>query len=264
MTIIDRQQILSRYCSIEEKTIIARAIDLAESVLKNHQVAVSDFYDPYHTGLVFSLVKGIHDLSVVADGGYPNAERSRVVIYPDYLLPEQVDANLAFLSIEGNFKMVAVNHRDYLGSLMGLGLKRDKLGDIIVHESGADLIVDADVAPYVRANLTKIGRVKVEIVEISREQLRLPEANIKIINATVAALRLDAVAAAGYGASRSKIVKEITAERLNLNWCPCSNPATLVKAGDMLSLRGRGRVKVAEVGGNTKKGRVAVVLHKYL
>jgi photosystem II S4 domain protein len=255
MAIIDRQQ---------EKTIIARIIDLAESVLKNHQREVTDFYDPYHTGLVFSMVKRMPNLAVLADGGYPDAERSRVVIYPDYLLPEQVEANLAFLSVKGNFKMVAVTHRDYLGSLMGLGLKREKLGDIIVHEAGADLIVDADVASYIRANLTKIGRVKVEIADISRSKLQLPEANIKTTKTTVASLRLDAIAAAGYGTSRSKLVREISAERLSLNWCTCSNPAATVKEGDMLSIRGRGRVKVAEVGGNTKKGRVTVVLHKYI
>lgn len=263
MPIIDREQILSRY-SGEEKTIIARTLDTAESVLKNYQPDVTGFYDPYHTGLVFSVLKQIPDLECAADGGYPNAERTRILVFPDYLTGDQVESNLAFLQIEGNFKMAAVNHRDYLGSLMSLGIKRDKLGDIIVRDKGAQLVADADVALYIRANLTKIGGVKVAVTEITRDEIKPPEPNIKIINAVVASMRLDAVAAAGYGTSRSKLVKEISAERLSINWCSNNNPAAAVKEGDILSMRGRGRVKVAEVKGQTKSGRIALVLHRYI
>ncbi|WP_031513480.1 photosystem II S4 domain protein [Desulfofalx alkaliphila] len=264
MSVIDRERILNRYAGAEEKTLLARVMDMAENVLKNHQPAVTDFYDPYHTGLVRSAINPIADLETYVDGGYPEAERCRVVIYPDYLPVEEVDAKLAFLSVEGNFKLAKVNHRDYLGSLMGLGLKREKIGDLIVDERGAQLVVDADVASYIRASLCKVGRVGVTVKEITRRQLQLPQAKIKIINATVASMRLDAVAAAGYGTSRSKLLREIQAERLNLNWATCSNPAAPVKEGDMLSMRGRGRVKVAELKGNTKKGRISLVLHRYL
>lgn len=264
MPLIHRDVILNRYTGTEEKVLLARVLDRAENVLKNYQPMVTDFYDPYHTGLVFSAIKSVPDLDVVADGGYADAERCRVVIYPDHMQRDQLDANISFLNIAGNFKMVTVNHRDYLGSLMGLGLKREKLGDIIVTNQGAQIMADANVSDYIEANLTKVGPVGVTVSKITREQLQLPQPKVKIINATVASMRLDAVAAAGYGTSRSKLAREITAERLNLNWAPCSNPAANVKEGDMLSLRGRGRVKVVEVKGNTKKGRVSLVLHKYI
>ncbi|MTI81362.1 MAG: photosystem II S4 domain protein [Firmicutes bacterium] len=264
MVLIDRDKILNSFSSTEERILLARAIDLAEVVLKTHQPAVTDFYDPYHTGLVFSVIKPVSDLEVIADGGYPEAERARVLIYPEYMLSEQVDPQLSYLLVEGNFKMAKVSHRDFLGSLMGLGLKRDKLGDIIVNQDGAQLIVDAVIAPFIRANLTKIGKVNVDVKEISRQQLIIPQPRIKVINTTVASMRLDAIAAAGYGTSRSKVAREIKAERLNLNWCPCSNPAAQIDEGDMLSFRGRGRVKVKEIKGSTKKGRTYLVLHKYI
>ncbi|MBO8136656.1 MAG: photosystem II S4 domain protein [Desulfotomaculum sp.] len=254
----------SNLTGAEDKALLARAADLAEYVLKTHQPAVTDFYDPYHTGLVFSVLQTVPEIKFFSDGGYPDAERTRVVIFPDYMMPEQVDSQLAFLVAEGSFKMSKVTHRDYLGSLTGLGLKREKLGDIIVNETGAQLIVDAAVAPYIKSNLTKVGRVHVQVREIGREQLEIPEPKVKIINTTVASMRLDAVAAAGYGASRSKVVREIKSERLSLNWIPCSNPSALVQEGDMLSLRGRGRVKVVEVKGTTKKGRTALVLYRYI
>lgn len=263
MAFLDKKQLLTPYHG-EKKALLARVLDLVEIVLKSHQPKVTVFYDQYHAGLVQSFLKNIPDIAVIADGGYSEAERSRLVIFPDYLLPEQVDANLAFLKLSGQFKLATVSHRDYLGSLMGLGLKREKIGDIIVCGEGAYIIVDADIAPYIQANLHKIGKVPVEVEQISSEQLQLPTPNIKVINTTVASLRVDAVAAAGYGLSRSKIVPEIRAEKLSINWCPCSNPAATVQEGDMLSLRGRGRVKVAAVKGNTKKGRVALELHKYI
>ncbi len=263
MSLINRERVLDKY-SGEEKAILARALDIAEIVLKNYQPLVTDFYDPYHAGLVLSNLKRIPNLEVAADGGYADAERTRILVFPDYLTAEQVDSRLTFLQISGNFKLVSVTHRDYLGSLMGLGIKRDKLGDIIVNTGGAQVVTDVDVAPYIVANLSKIGKVRVTVNEITREELIPPKPAIKVIKATVASMRLDAVAAAGYGTSRSKLVREIKAERLSVNWCPNTNPAAVVKEGDMLSMRGRGRVKVAAVTGLTKKGRVAVELHRYI
>ena len=260
---LENKQIWTKYTGTAEKKLLTRVVDQAEKVLKNHQPVLTDFYDPYHCELIFTVIKGIVGLKTVADGGYAEAERCRVLIFPEYMLPEQLDFKLTFLVVTGKFKMSPVNHRDYLGSLIGLGLKRAKLGDVIVSDQGAQIVVDTGVAQYIVAHLTKVGRVGVAVQEITREQLALPSPKIKIINTVVASMRLDAVSAAGYGTSRSKLVREINAGRLNLNWCLCNNPSALVQEGDMLSLRGRGRVKVAEIKGNTKKGRVSLVLHKY-
>lgn len=263
MILRDRKTLLDHHQG-EEKMLLARTLDQAEIVLKSHQPKVTDFYNQYHLGLVLATVKSVAGLTIAVDGGYPEAERCRGIIFPDYLRPDQVDANIALIKVTGQFKMTTVNHRDYLGSLMGLGLKREKIGDIIVVDGGAYMMADADVAPYIQTNLQKIGRVGVKVQLIPQHHLQLPEANIKEINTTVASLRVDAVAAAGYGTSRSKILPEIRAEKLAINWCRCKNPAATVQAGDMLSLRGRGRVKVFAVKGTTKKGRVALELHKYL
>ena len=87
---------------------------------------------------------------------------------------------------------------------------------------------------------------------------------MKVINATVADLRLDAVAAAGYGVSRSRMADEIKSLNVKVNWQEAKKAAQPVKEGDVLSFRGRGRVEVAEIRGTTKKGRISITLKRYI
>ncbi|ABO49254.1 RNA-binding S4 domain protein [Desulforamulus reducens MI-1] len=248
----------------EEKAVLAKVLDSAETVLRNHRPLLTSFYDPYHTGLIASILERIQDIDFASYGGYDLSERVRTVIFPDYLEGEVFDYEITLLAVEGNFKMVKVNHRDFLGSLLGLGIKREMVGDLIVSDKGCQVMVAREIAPYLMANLTKVHKVRVEVREICPEELKLPELKVKEIKTTVASLRLDTVAAAGFGTSRSRIAREIQAERLNLNWHSCSDVAASVKSGDMLSIRGRGRVEIAEVKGNTKSGRISIVLKRYL
>lgn len=261
---LDRQTLIGHLKDSAEKALLAKVLDNIEIVLKNHRTQITNFYDPYHTGLIISMLERIPDLDYASQGGYELAERVRTAIFPDYLAEDQIDFNISILAVEGNFKMLKVNHRDFLGSLLGLGIKRELIGDLIVTEKGCQVMVVKEVVPYLMANLTKVHKVGVEVREISPEELAIPEQKVKEIKATVASLRLDAVSAVGFGTSRSRIAREILAEKLNLNWHPCSNLAAAVQPGDMLSMRGRGRVEVAEVKGNTKSGRISIVLRRFL
>lgn len=247
----------------EDREILARALDLAEMVGKNHRPQATDFYDPAACAMIVRAVGSIPDLAVLVDGGYPAAERSRVLIFPDYMSPGEVDAGLAFLYVKGNSRFHTLTHRDYLGALLGLGLRREKLGDILVHEDGAQLIVAAEVAGVIKVGLTGVGRVGVNVSEINRDGLSPPVRDYREIKVTVQSLRLDAVAAHGFGLSRTKMAREIVAGKIYLNWRPCLDPATPVHPGDMISARGRGRVAVEQAGGQTKKGRINLLLHRY-
>ncbi|AQS58334.1 RNA-binding protein [Desulforamulus ferrireducens] len=261
---LNRQALLNHLRDPEEKALLAKVLDGVDKVLRHHRPLVTNFYDPYHTGLIISLLERFPDLDFATFGGYDTAERVRIAIFPNYLEEAAVDFGISLLAVEGNFKMVKVNHRDFLGSLLGLGIKRELIGDLLVNESGCQVATTQEVVPYLTANLTKVHRVKVEVREIDLSELILPELKIKEINTTVASLRLDAIAAAGFGTSRSRIAREILSEKLSVNWHVCSELAAPVKEGDMLSLRGRGRVEVAEIKGNTRSGRISVVLRRYL
>ena len=147
---------------------------------------------------------------------------------------------------------------------MGLGCKREILGDIVFIDEGAQIVVDTPMVDYVLSNLTKIGAATVEVKEIPLSDLKEKEQKIKLISATVAALRLDAVAASGYGVSRSRMADEIKGQNVKLNWQDAKSPSQTVKEGDVISFRSRGRVELAEVRGTTKKGRYAITLKRYI
>lgn len=247
----------------EEKIMLARAADIAGSVLKSHKPGVTDFYDPYHAGLVISALKSAAGLNWRADGGYPGAERQRVLICPEYINPEDEDSGLSFLSFTVNFHGSRPGHRDFLGSLLGLGLKREKLGDILINDKGANAVAAREVTPYILSSLLRVGRWEVSVEEASPGGLEVPVEKVKTVNTTVSSLRLDSVAAAGFGVSRSKMAVFITAERVNLNWQVKSSPSQPVREGDIISIRGRGRVEVAEVKGTSRGGRIFVTLKRY-
>lgn len=261
---MNREKLLDAATSPEDREVLARVVDLAELVEKTHQPRVTGFYDPYRCGLIARVVESVPGLAARVDGGYPAAERSRVLIYPGYLQHDEVDTGLAFVEIKGNFRFHPATHRDYLGALLGLGLRRDMLGDILPGESGAQVIVAREVAGYITGGLDAVGRVGVTTREITREELLPPRRAYRDIRATVPSMRLDTVAAQGFGLSRSKMTGEIAAGKIFLNWRPRTDPSTAVKPGDMISARGRGRVEVMETGGQTKKGRITVVLRRYL
>lgn len=243
--------------------MLARVADIAESVLKSRRPGVTDFYDPYHTALVVSALKTEHGLACRSDGGYTGSERKRVVICPDYMDPEDAGNGLAFLSIKGRFQKTRPGHRDFLGSMLGLGLKREKIGDILVNAEGAHVVVTVGVAPYIRAHLSMVGRWEVMVDEIGPDELQVPEEKIKTVNTTVPSMRLDVVAAAGFGVSRSKMADYIKAEKVSLNWQVKNSASRAVKEGDVISIRGRGRVEVEEIKGTSKSGRLFLTLKRY-
>ncbi|MHB8918997.1 MAG: YlmH family RNA-binding protein [Desulfocucumaceae bacterium] len=247
----------------EDKTLLARVADMAEAVLHTRQPDVTHFYDPYHTGLIVSALKPVAGLACRSDGGYLGSERQRVVICPDYMDPADADSRLGFLSISGSFHGSRPGHRDYLGSLLGLGLKREKMGDILVNEGGAHAVVAAEVVQYIRGSLSGVGRWEVSVQEIEAGDLKLQEEKVREISATVSSMRLDSLAAAGFGVSRTKMAEFISAGRVNLNWQVKASPSQQVRVGDIISIRGRGRVEVAEVRGTSRSGRTFVLLKRY-
>lgn len=113
-------------------------------------------------------------------------------------------------------------------------------------------------------NLVKVHRVSVRVEQIPAEELQLPDEKLKEISATVASMRLDAVAAMGFGISRTKMAEEIVSQKVKLNWSVITDCSRIVGEGDTISIRGKGRVEIAKINGETKKGRIFLVLKRYL
>lgn len=260
---MDKDQLLSHLQGEDELVLGKQVLGLARLTWETNRPQITDFFDPYERKIAQSVLGSIPEIGFLSQGGYKQAERVRLIIYPQFYLMETIKSALRVIEVSGNFSFQDVGHGDYLGSILGTGLNRSKIGDLIILEAGCQAVVATEVADYLLNNWTQVGKVTVQAKEIDEGQLAVEPERIKEITGTVASLRLDAVAAEGYGTSRSKMVREIKADRLKLNWKPVSNPALAVTEGDVLSIRGRGRVVVFKVGGKTRKGRTSLILHRY-
>lgn len=155
--------------------------------------------------------------------------------------------------------MKRLEHRDVL-AVLGLGIKRNILGDIIPHNKGSDIIVASEMEDYLSANIGQVGRHRVSIRKITRPELALPEQNIRIRTVSVASLRVDAVLSEGYRISRTKASSLVKSGKCKVNWKLVDKPDCPIAPGDLISLRGFGRTVVEAVEGHGKKGRIWIKL----
>ena len=147
---------------------------------------------------------------------------------------------------------------------MGMGIVREKLGDILVGPDSADLVVLDTVADFLLQSWPSAGRAKLTVKEIDSAHIHIPRVQCQEVRDTVSSLRLDAVASTGFRMARGKAADLITSGRVQVNWRECTKPDKLLSAGDTVSARGFGKFELTEVGGVTKKGRTAIVLKRYV
>jgi len=193
-------------------------------------------------------------------GGCEGAER-RMAAFHNGETPD--DFPITALEIRWNAKFCDVQHRDLLGSVMALGLERDATGDICmgVEPGTAYLFCTDDIAGYISATLESAGRASVKLSPADGARIAPPEGTT--IRVTVQNLRLDAVLAAGWKLSRSEAQRLIAAGLVKLNHVPEERGDVRVSEGDLISARGCGRLRVDEIQGETKKGRLGALLFRY-
>lgn len=259
----DREKILRYFKAGGDEQLAAKLFDLAEAAHKTRRFKVSEFLDPHAFNVAEIIAANYDSVKIEANGGFNHAERVKAAFIAEDFYG-QPDFGMAYFLATWDKRYYDLSHRDVLGAFMGTGLKREALGDIVFVPEGCQFVVEKELVNYLKSNLLSIGSAPVELKEIAVEELLQKEEKVKIINATVADLRLDAVAAAGYGVSRSHMAEEIKSLNVKLNWKEAKKPAQSVVEGDIISFRGRGRVEVAEVKGTTKKGRISVTLKRYI
>jgi RNA-binding protein YlmH len=203
-------------------------------------------------------------------GGFADAERTVLFILPDYIddstpfLPSEEDEPLCLFSCRTKAGARALSHRDYLGSLLALGVERSVIGDILVYENGADIIIMKSIADYLLANYEKAGTtpLKTEILPIT--SLIPPEVKTQTVRESVASLRLDNMLAAVFPISRSAALEAIAKGLVFVDDTQATKPDAHIKEGAKIVLRGHGKVYFREIAGETKKGRIAVLFEKYI
>lgn len=203
------------------------------------------------------------DAELALWGGYPDAER-RIAAFYTGEAPGAQDYPIACLALNWNPKYASPGHRDLLGATLGLGLERDATGDVApgAAEGSAYLFVHRDVEDYVLANLTSAGRAALRLRSVAEpEALRPPEG--VLLRVTVSSPRLDAVLAAGLRLSRGEAQRLIDGGLVKRNHVEVLRGDLHLDEGDLLSVRGHGRMRVEGFEGLTRKGRQAVRLFRY-
>lgn len=213
------------------------------------------------TRFLFGNIEGLYVF-----GGYEDAERKMLIYLPEYLDETALRSEdspvvcLRATFYEGD----SPSHRDFLGALMGAGIAREVVGDICVGKSSCDFFVTEDIAPYLLQNFTGAGRTKVHLEQISLNEVSVPEPEVKEIRDTVASNRLDSIISSGFRIGRSTAAGYITGGKAAIDGLPCEKPDKAVSEGAKISVRGLGKIKLQALGNQTKKGRISVVIHRYV
>ena len=249
---------------VENRESVARVVDLADQAIKTWEVVLTDFLSPPELVEIQQQFGRLTEVQLVAWGGYPQAERQRLAIARSELPLDPSQVEVAALDIAGNFLFDPATHRDFLGAMLGCGLVREKTGDVIVlGERGGQVIVVPEMVEYLETQLTQVRSVPVRTQRIDLSELKIREPKKKEMTTVEASMRLDAIASAGFGVSRSKMSDLITAGDVRVNWKDISQASHQVKSGDLIAIRGKGRLEVGEVT-VTKKDRYRVQLTRFI
>ena len=261
---MDRSNIDKIAQSNEDKVLLAKLWDKITAGMRKNIPANTCFLSPREQEManyLFGCPEGLHFF-----GGYPDAERKMLIYLPDYLdeaaLYEE-DAPCICLRA-AFFQGDSPSHRDFLGALMGAGVARETVGDICVGEGSCDFFVTAEIAPYLLQNFTSAGRTKLHLEQIPLTDAAIPEPEVKEIKDTLASLRLDSVISSGFRIGRSLAAQYVTGGKAAMDGLPCEKPDKPVSEGVKISVRGLGKIKLVKVNGKTKKGRISVVIHRYV
>ena len=253
------------YPLITEKNWAAYFGSLLQEVTAGQRVRCTFFTDPRQQEIARDLLRHYPQVKCSFWGGYPEAERVRIFLASSSGYPAKENEQVSCLVLGGEFPAGILSHRDFLGALLGLGIKREMIGDI-VYRGGekAYVFLAKELATFVRLNLKQTGRFQVEIEEWALGDIKtdLMPPRIKEIKGTVASMRLDAVAGLGFGLSRSKIAPLIRGEQVKINHQIVKQPSKPIRGGDLISLAGRGRIEVKGEVGTSRKGRIHLLIHR--
>ena len=248
----------------EDRLLLAKLWDKINAGLRRNIPANTCFLSPRELELARYLFGD--EPGLYAFGGYGDAERKMLCYLPDYLDEESLyDEYSPMVCLRATFfEGDTPSHRDFLGALMGSGIARESVGDICVGKGSCDFFVTEEIAQYVAQNFLSAGRTRLHLTQIPLREAQIPEPEVKIIKDTLASLRLDSVISSGFRIGRSLAAQYVSTGKAAIDGLPCEKPDKAVSEGAKVSVRGLGKIKLHTVGGNTKKGRISVVIHRYV
>ncbi len=261
-----KTELLNQYSADpEERVVLARALDQMERAEKRSLAGTTQFLSPSHRASLEILLDHCGHPRHLFSGGYEEAERTVCVFLPDWQEAEEWEPSESLAAVRADYSPTAeLTHRDLLGGLMGTGLVREKIGDILVREGSAQIVTLRETLPILLSQFVRAGRYPLTVQEIPLTELTPLPGKKVLIRDTVPSLRLDAVLSAGFSLARGKASALISAGRVSVNHRECTRGDRLLAEGDILTCRGLGRCALKTIGGTSRKGRIIIELERNL
>lgn len=257
----------------EDEVLFSHASDLKMQCADESVVQSTAFLDPRQRTLLLALEKSQSEyVKTFYYGGHEEAQRLCAVFVPRFY--EEKDA-FEFFSAYPEFDPISLlrlekdrftllSHRDYLGALMGLGLRREMLGDIVTDDGGCFLFCLSSVKRFIVENLKSAGRATIAVKEVEKSAFVQNGEQTQDVFFSVASLRLDAVCGCAFSLSRGRAQQAAQSGLVFVNGLQTLKCDKKLSAGDKIVLRGKGKAVLLEIKGESKKGRIHITIRKYL
>ncbi len=248
----------------EDKLFFARLGDIVKRCERDGVCCFSNFMDERQCAEAERwCLNNSGTLTYELYGGFPDAKRRILAVYPDYYgnyITDEFPIKCLTFTFRKENKL---SHRDFLGRFMGMRLKREVIGDIIVDEGIAQVFVTDIAARLILSTVSRIGKTGVKISDDRPFQLEAKQ-EFRIISGTVASMRLDCIVSLAAGISRENAAKLIKTERVEINHLPVTSVSAELRVDDVISIRGSGRFILSGIDGLSKKGRIHINLCKFI
>ncbi|MDN6398124.1 MAG: RNA-binding protein [Alkalibacterium gilvum] len=244
----------------EEKFFIDQVADWLQKVEFQYSPYLTPFLNPREQYIVESMIGQHSDVKIEAFGGYEAAERKRLFLSPSYFEPSQDDFEIKIVEIRYPKKFAELSHGKILGTIMGAGIKRELIGDIISDGEEWQFFVDESILAYLYSSLTKIDNISVKLKEVPYTDIIIPKDSWEEKAVIVSSLRLDVVLANVFHVSRQKSKELIASNKVKINWRESLRPDVALGIHDVISIRQYGRIRLEAIEGKTKKEKIRLQL----
>ena len=251
----------------KDELITARIEDRIDQCRDGYYVTHTGFLDTHEQALALAASRRAAGVRTFMYGGYDEAERRMLVCVPKDLPlsdEEAVEGLLRVLRVKLPAISKELSHRDYLGSVLGLGIERRLTGDILVRSDGADILIVPGIEGFLTEELRRIGSVEVKTEALPLEELTVPEARTEYIRDSVSSVRLDSIVSSAFRLSRGKAAEAVRKGLVSVDHAECIKPDAPVREGSSIVLKGKGKAVIEQTGGESKKGRIRIVIKRYI
>ena len=265
---MDKNELIKRYASdSEDRLLLAQVFDKLKLMEEKNIPTNTKFLNERQRSMVEKLLAALGHSKHAFIPEYNGALRTVLSFLPDHMESGQLyEEDISPISVIRAAYSTAKEpgHRDFLGSLMGCGIKRETIGDIFVGKGSCDIVVMNELLPFLLSNFESAGKAKLSISVIKYDEIIIPEPDYKLIKDTVASLRLDSIISSGFSISREKAASAINAGMVSLRHQECIKSDKAVTEGDVISVRGMGKIELLEVGNISRKGRTFISIKRYI